>query len=72
MKLFAAIIAIATASVALSNDTKALCLCCLDLQVICCSLCLLPDTAADVQAEITEAVKTIKVFFMLFIKTNTF
>ena len=62
MKIFATIIAIAAASIAISNDTKGLCLCCLDLQVVCCTLCLLPDTSADVQARVTDSITTIQVF----------
>ena len=59
MKLFAAIIAFATASTAVSNDTKVGCLCCLDLQVICCTACLWPYS--DSQAEVAQSLTTIRV-----------
>ena len=62
MKIFATIIAIAAATIAISNETKGVCLCCLDLQVVCCTLCLWPDTSADVQARVTDSITTIQVF----------
>ena len=61
MKIFATIVAIAAASIAMSNDTKGLCLCCIDLQVVCCTLCLLPDTSAEVQARVSDSITTIQV-----------
>ena len=59
MKLFASIIAFATASVAISNDTKIGCYCCLDLQVLCCTACLWPYS--DRQAEVAQSLTTIRV-----------
>ena len=61
MKIFATIIAIAAASIAISNETKVGCLCCIDLQVVCCAACLWPDTSADVQARVTDSITTIQV-----------
>ena len=72
MKLFATIIAFVAASVAISNDEKALCLCCIDLQVVCCTLCLLPDTTADIQARVTESITTIQAYSLFSSNTISF
>ena len=45
MKLIATIVAIATASTAISYDTKVgACSCCRKGSITCCALCIWPDT----------------------------
>ena len=62
MKLFATIIAIATASTAISYDTKIGCTCCLGSISCCAACCISHCTAdADVQAKVTESLKVIQV-----------
>ena len=62
MKLFATIIAIATASTAISYDTKIGCSCCLGSITCCAACCISHCTAnADVQAKVTESLKVIQV-----------
>ena len=62
MKLFATIIAIATASTAISYDTKIGCTCCLGSISCCAACCISHCTAdADVQAKVIESLKVIQV-----------
>ena len=62
MKLFATIIAIATASTAISYDTKIGCSCCLGSITCCAACCISHCTAdADVQAKVTETLEVIQV-----------
>merc|ERR1711917_185407 len=61
MKLFATIIAIATASTAISYDTKIGCTCCLGSISCCAACCISHCTAdADVQAKVTESLEVIQ------------
>ena len=62
MKLFATIIAIATASTAISYDTKIGCSCCLGSITCCAACCISHCTAdADVQAKVIETLEVIQV-----------
>ena len=70
MKLIATIVAIATASTAISYDTKIGCTCCLG-SISCCAACCISHCTADaeIQAKVTESLKTIQVI-LKFLRTT--
>ena len=65
MKLLGAIIAVAAASTAISNDEKKFCYCCLDgFQWYCCTACLLGGGSGgdgDDKTKVADALKNIQV-----------
>ena len=65
MKLLGIIIAVATASTAISHDERKLCYCCLDLvQWFCCTAWLWPDTSPDAQSMVAETLTAIQVIIL--------
>ena len=70
MKLLGAIIAVAAASTAISNNEKKFCYCCLDgFQWYCCTACLLGGgSGGDDKAQVADALKNIQVI----LKNNCF